>query len=174
MLVFFALSLGTSAPRPSPLRSPIFPSSWDAGLMTGVSTHANFSHGAPCLAAGWRQSASTGVSAPSGLNQESLTMKICMRTLILRAAIGMAPAVTIIPTQAAMIGPGKLQISEPASLAEPVRARVGVSRVSTVRAGGVTPGSARIGSITVDPRALNRKAKQSPRGRYCHHGGCQK
>jgi hypothetical protein len=104
-----------------------------------------------------------------------MIMNMYMRTLILGAAMGVAAAVTTIsPTQAGMIGPGKLQITEPASLVEAVRARVGVSRLSTVRAGRVTPGSARIGSITVDPRALNLKAKQSPRGRYCHHGGCQK
>jgi hypothetical protein len=64
-------------------------------------------------------------------------MGMCKSVLTLGAAIGIAAA-TISPTQAGMIGPAKLQIREPASLAEPVRARVasGVSRVSTVRAGG--------------------------------------
>jgi hypothetical protein len=128
--------------------------------MTGVRAHANFSH--------------------SGLRTQrkrALTMSMCERTLILGVAIGIALAVTTTSaSQAGMIGPGKLQITEPTSLVEPVRARMGssVSAGSTVRSGGPTPGPGRIGGITVDPRALNLKAKQLPRGRYCHHGGCQK
>ncbi len=61
-------------------------------------------------------------------------MNMCMRTLILGAAIGIAAA-AISPTQAGMIGPGNLQITEPASLAVPVffgrlmgRAKKSVSR----------------------------------------------
>jgi nucleoid-associated protein YgaU len=90
-----------------------------------------------------------------------------MRVLILGAAIGIAPA-TISPTQAAMIGPGKLQITEPASLAEPVRARSGsgVSRVSTVRSGsGVAQGGTAGRGTRVDSRSLNLKAAQVP-GRW--------
>jgi hypothetical protein len=50
-------------------------------------------------------------------------MSMCMRTLIVGAAIGIVAAVTTIsPTQAGMIGAGKLQITKPAPLAEPVRA----------------------------------------------------
>jgi hypothetical protein len=42
-------------------------------------------------------------------------MSMCMRTLILGAAIGIAAAVTTIsPTQAGMIGAGTLQITEQA------------------------------------------------------------
>jgi hypothetical protein len=49
-------------------------------------------------------------------------MSMRMRTLILATAIGIAAtAVTIIsPTHAGVIGPGKLYITEPASLAVPV------------------------------------------------------
>jgi hypothetical protein len=84
-------------------------------------------------------------------------MNMCMRNLILGAAIGIAPAVTTIsPAQAGMIGPGKLHITEPASLVEPVRGR--------------RPGR----HIYVGSRVLNLKAVQFPRGRYCHHDGCQK
>src|SRR6266568_4290077 len=116
-----------------------------------------------CLAAGLEAiGKETGASAPSGLNQESLAMSTCMRTLILGTAIGIAAAVTTIsPTQAGMIGPGKLQITEPASLAEPVRSRVGggASAASTVRSGSVVAqGSTRLwpGRGTfVDSRSLN-------------------
>jgi hypothetical protein len=107
-------------------------------------------------------------------------MNMNMRTLILGAAIGIAPTVTTIsPTQAGMIGPGKLQITEPASLVEAVRSRMGsVSAGSTVRSGSVAAqGGTRVWpgrNIYVDSRALNLKAVQVPRGRYCHHGGCQK
>jgi hypothetical protein len=48
-------------------------------------------------------------------------MNMHMRALILGAAIGIAAAVTTIsPTQAGMISPGKLHITEPESLAVPV------------------------------------------------------
>ncbi len=58
------------------------------------------------------------------LPQRGLTMNMHMRALILGAAIGIAAAVTTIsPTHAGMIGAGKLHITEPASLAEPVRGR---------------------------------------------------
>ena len=120
-------------------------------------------------------------------------MNVSMRTLILGAAIGVAAAVTTIsPTQAGMIGPGKLQITEPTSLAEPVRGRPGgggVSLGSTVRSGsgGVAQGPTRPWpgkGAFVDSRALNLKALNTQGGHYhghrtggghwCHHGGCQK
>jgi hypothetical protein len=106
-------------------------------------------------------------------------MTMCMRALIVGAAIGI-PAATISPTQAGMIGPGKLQITEPASLAEPVRARVGsgVSPGSTVRSGGglaygggSRPSPSR--GVVVNSQALKLKAVQvRPKGHWCHHGGC--
>src|SRR5262245_27881267 len=107
-------------------------------------------------------------------------MSIFMRTQILGAAIGgiAAAMTTIAPTQAGIIGPGTLPVTEPALLAVPIvlgGLKRGTTRVTrSARAGRVTPGSARIGSITVDPRALNLKAAQTPRGHYCHHGGCRK
>jgi hypothetical protein len=53
--------------------------------------------------------------------QRKRAMNMYMRTLILGAAIGIAAAVTTIsPTQAGVIGPGKLHITEPESLAFPV------------------------------------------------------
>jgi len=116
-----------------------------------------------------------------------------MRTLILGAAIGIAPVVTIIsPTQAALIGPGKLQVTQPTPLAEPVRGRMGsggVSLGSTVRSGsgGVAQGGTRPlpnRGIVVDSRALNLKAlntlvgsyhgHRAGGGQWCHHGGCRK
>src|SRR5882757_1662505 len=104
-------------------------------------------------------------------------MSMCMRTLILGVAIGIVPAVTTVsPTQAGMIG--KLQVTEPGSLAESVRGRPGggVSPGNTVRSGSVVAqGGTRVwpnrGAL-VDSRSLNLKAKQLPRGRRCGHGGC--
>ena len=106
-------------------------------------------------------------------------MSTYMRALIWGAAIGIAVVVTTTsPTQSGMIGPRTLQITEPASLVEAVRSRTGsVSAGSSVRAGGVARGGTRVWpgrSIYVDSRALNLKAVQVPRGRYCHHGGCRK
>jgi methyl coenzyme M reductase subunit C len=109
-------------------------------------------------------------------------MSMCMRTLILGAAIGIAPAVTTIsPAHAGVIGPGKLHITEPASLAELVRGRMGsgASRVSTVRSGsGVAQGgTASIwpGSDTrVDSRSLNLKAAQVPGRRVIYSPSVEK
>src|SRR6266545_3535426 len=86
-------------------------------------------------------------------------MNMCMRTLILGAAIGIAPA-TISSSQAGMIGPGNLQITEPASLVEPVRARMG-GRTAASR------GSAGVRETVHLPiysasRSLNLKAAQVP------------
>jgi hypothetical protein len=94
-------------------------------------------------------------------------MSTYMRTLILGAAIGVASAVTIIsPTQAGMIGAGTLQITEPASLVEPVRVRSGsgVSRGSTVRSGS----PAFIHAVPL-PR-LDGSTKESARSAPLKHG----
>jgi hypothetical protein len=60
-------------------------------------------------------------------------MSMNMRTLILGAAIGIAAVMTTIsPTQAGLIGPGKLHITEPGSLAVPVFFGKLVTRVKSV------------------------------------------
>src|SRR5262249_7805192 len=95
--------------------------------------------------------------------ERALIMNMSMRTLIVGAVMGIAAA-TISPSHAGVIGPEKLQITEPASLIEPARGRPGsgVSPGSTVRSGGpVAQGGTRVwpGRGTfVDSRSLNLKA----------------
>jgi hypothetical protein len=108
-------------------------------------------------------------------------MSTCMRTLILGAAVGIAAAVpTISPTHAGVIGPGMLHNTEPALLAEPVRARMGsVSRVSTVRSGSSVAqgGTARVlpgNGVRVDSRSLNVKATQVPGRRVVYSATVEK